>query len=154
MASKEEIELLAKTVRDEGEGRYSVASATLLGWRYLCEPRSATSPARCDCEDQRRKRDKNPAYRCKHLQAIRLFVESTRVKPPTINKMNDAMETFIKGQLAKQQSAPKTLGLYDQLKQVEQQINRGDRSQLTLGRYQKLRQRYSDEEEPRGLAFW
>ncbi len=154
MTRKEQVEALLKTVRSEGDGFYSVESESLSGWRYLCHPKTLTSPARCDCEDQRYHRKQNPSYKCKHLLAVRLYLQTTRAKGTSVAKNNDAMERFLKAQEDKRQAAPRTLTLEDQLAQITQQIERGDRSQVTRARYERLYQQWSEQgDPPKGLAF-
>ncbi len=70
--SKANIRELMQTVRCEGGDCYSVESESLPGWRYLCW---ISQPPRCQCEDHKRRSRKSASYLCKHLKAVRLFLE-------------------------------------------------------------------------------
>ena len=92
---------LVSTVLDEGNGVFSVESESLPGWRYLCWPTTSKAPATCCCEDQRRKRGANPIYRCKHLKAVREFLQARRaatreIKPPSIKQNLYSMELHLR----------------------------------------------------------
>lgn len=150
MTRQEQIEALSQTVRSVGDGYYTVASSDPYALPYLCTPKMQGVPAQCDCKDQRYHRTANPTYRCKHLLALRLYLKRNR--PPSVQKMNAAMEHFLKAQEAKRAAAPRSLTLQDQLAELAQKIERGDRSQVTLARYHRLYQKWSEQGDP-PLAF-
>ena len=78
----QKVQALIPTVRSEGDGFYTVASLSCEGWRYLVSPRTATAPARCECESYRR----HPGARCIHLEAVAIVYRATHPKPPTIRE--------------------------------------------------------------------
>jgi hypothetical protein len=113
MSRDEKIQALLSMVRDDCDGTFSVESASLRGWRYTCKPASGEAHATCDCEDQRFKRRANPSYRCKHLLAVRAFIQAQReaakaavmttpetpkptTKTPTIKASQSAMARHLK----------------------------------------------------------
>lgn len=79
---EERIQALAASVLSLGDGFYTVESESGDGWKYLCNPSANT----CDCQDQRRKRAIHPSYRCKHLEAVALYLRAQPKTPPTIAK--------------------------------------------------------------------
>lgn len=87
MNRQQKLQALIPTVRSEGDGYYTVASLSCPGWRYLVSPRTATSPARCECEGYRR----HPERRCSHLEAVRAVYRATHPRPPTIREDQQRM---------------------------------------------------------------
>ena len=88
MNRQDKVSQLIPTVRSEGDGFYTVASLSCEGWRYLVSPRTATAPARCECEDYRRHapRASDSGWRCIHILAVRAVYRATHPKPPTIRE--------------------------------------------------------------------
>lgn len=74
LTKEDKIAILVDSIKYEDMGRYSVESLTLSGWRYLVHPRTATTPARCQCEHSKY----NPGVRCIHMAAIRAFILSVK----------------------------------------------------------------------------
>ncbi len=95
---------LVSTVRDEGDGIYSIESTSLPGWRYHCYPATPTSHPRCQCDYYRHKAQGVRYYRCTHLLAVRLYLQQRLAeqrpspKPPSIKSSMYRLETHLKRQ--------------------------------------------------------
>lgn len=89
---EEQIQALAATVKDFGDGYFLVDASSGDGWKYLCNPSKNT----CDCIDHRRKRVAHPSYQCKHLAAVALFLKVRPKAPPTIKQNLFSMEQHLK----------------------------------------------------------
>lgn len=75
----QKVTALLPTVREEGDGSYSVESLSTRGWRYLVSPKTAACSASCGCEDYRRHAPFHPeGYRCIHILAVRFFFKAQR----------------------------------------------------------------------------
>ena len=163
MNRKEQVEALVPTVRDEEEGRYSVESSDGSGWRYLCRPKTETSPATCDCQDQRRHRAAQPGYRCKHMLAIRAYLKAQKaaaqpVKPVVVPTQEKAMNALEKRTRAMAEVNTRRLAALTPVVRYEsarQQIEDGNGDAFSEAEALDAWLESLDDEEdiPHGLAF-
>lgn len=160
-------------VRDEGDGTFTVESSMIQGWRYFCYPKTQSSPARCDCPDYRRQSKQDPAYRCKHLWAVRLYVQAQRAaqapkeqtrtapKPPSAKKDAKSMEQHIQEALQRQ-PCRRALAAHDRHEEAARRLDAGTGDEFTEAQLWQAFNECIDlwpsgedegEAPPNGLAF-
>jgi hypothetical protein len=176
----EKAKSLIPTVRAESNGCYSVESSDGSGWRYLCRPKTATTFATCDCQDQRRHREQEPTYRCKHLESVRMSLqleravakkakeaaaqktqeESTKAKKPaplSMKKSLSTMEERIKAAAEAQNLARIRMNAEDLYQETRARIQAGEGDAFTVAAchaaWLDSIDDKDDEELPEGIAF-